>query len=145
MNLQTTDSGEIHITQSRYLSTGDLKPEDDSTNWWVPLSVLTPSTSADDEALTLTGKSQTFKLRADSLFKLNAGQTGVYRVNYPVDILLRLGEEAKKGKQGLLKNTSDRVGLVADAGSLSVSGEQKTSAFLELVRQFENEEDYLYV
>ncbi|RUP43712.1 hypothetical protein BC936DRAFT_136832 [Jimgerdemannia flammicorona] len=143
LNIATSDSGEVHISQSRYLSTGDLESHEDEVNWWVPLSVMTHNSSA-VEPLTLTNKSQSFNLPADGLFKLNAGQTGVYRVNYPRETLLRLGEECKKGKNGLFKNTSDRVGLVADAGSLSVSGEQKTSAFLELVIQFENEDQYFH-
>lgn len=76
-------------------------------------------------------------------FKLNAGQNGVYRVQYPIDVIKRLADEVRKPNNGLLSNTADRVGLVADAGSLSVSGEQSTTAFLELAQAFQNETEYL--
>ncbi|KAG1050369.1 hypothetical protein G6F42_029010 [Rhizopus arrhizus] len=95
------------------------------------------------EPYTLTEKSQNFAIPADGLFKINAGQTSVYRVNYPIETIRVLGDEVKKGKEGLLANTSDRVGLIADAGNLCVSGEQTTTAFLELAQAFVNEENYL--
>lgn len=129
----------IKVTQSRYLSTGDLNDDEDTTVWWAPLGMLLPSGV---ENLTLTEKSQTFTVPADHLFKLNAGQTSVYRVNYPIDNIRTLGEEIKKGSKGLLSNTADRVGLVADAGNLCVSGEQTTTALLELAQAFVNEENY---
>lgn len=95
------------------------------------------------DAYTLTEKSQTFTVPQTSAFKLNAGHTGVYRVNYPMEIIKLFGEEVKKGKEGLLRSTADRVGLLADAGNLCVSGEQPTTAFLELAQTFINEQDYL--
>jgi aminopeptidase 2 len=91
----------------------------------------------------LTEKSQSFPVPAEGLFKLNAGQTSVYRVNYPIQNIRVLGDEVKKGSSGLLTNTADRVGLIADAGNLCVSGEQNTTAFLELAQAFVNEENYL--
>lgn len=100
-------------------------------------------TSNQNENFTLTEKSQTFPIPTDGLFKLNASQTSVYRVNYPIESIRILGEEVKKGSSGLLANTSDRVGLIADAGNLCVSGEQSTTAFLELAQAFVNEENYL--
>jgi aminopeptidase 2 len=130
----------VNVTQSRYLSTGDLSEEEDSTVWWAPLGMLVPGKT---ESYTLTEKSQSFNIPADGLFKLNAGQTSVYRVNYPIETIRVLGEEVKKGKDGLLKNTADRVGLIADAGNLCVSGEQTTTAFLELAQAFVNEDNYL--
>lgn len=110
-----------------------------STNWWVPLGVLTPNKI---ESYTLTEKSQRFAIGSKS-FKLNAGQSGVYRVQYPIDVIKRLADEIRKPDNGLLSNTADRVGLVADAGSLCVSGEQTTTAFLELAQAFQNETEYL--
>ncbi|CAO3593307.1 unnamed protein product [Absidia cylindrospora] len=129
----------IKVVQSRYLSTGDLETAEDGTVWWAPLGMLV---SGKTESYTLTEKSQTFPVPADGLFKLNAGQTSVYRVNYAIQNIRVLGEEVKKGSSGLLTNTSDRVGLIADAGNLCVSGEQETTAFLELAQAFVNEENY---
>ncbi|KAG1335968.1 hypothetical protein G6F62_006431 [Rhizopus arrhizus] len=139
LTVKKTGNDTINVTQSRYLSTGDLTKEEDSTVWWVPLGVLV---SEKTESYTLTDKSQDFTIPSDGLFKLNAGQTSVYRVNYPIETIRKLSEEIKKGKNGLLANTSDRVGLVADAGNLCVSGEQNTAAFLELAQAFVNEDNY---
>ncbi|KAI8578103.1 hypothetical protein K450DRAFT_249048 [Umbelopsis ramanniana AG] len=138
LRVDTVDDSNIQVTQARYLSTGDLKSVEDTTNWWVPLGVLTPDKV---ESYTLTDKSQRFAVGSHS-FKLNAGQSGVYRVQYPIDVIKRLADEVRKPNNGLLSNTADRVGLVADAGSLCVSGEQTTSAFLELAQAFQNETEY---
>jgi aminopeptidase 2 len=129
---------QIKVTQSRYLSTGDLKPDEDRTAWWAPLRILVPGKI---ESFTLTEKSQSFPV--SGIFKLNAGQTSVYRVNYPIEIIRVLAEEIKKGPQGMLTNISDRVGLVSDAANLCLSGEQTTVAFLELAQAFIQEESYL--
>ncbi|EIE91503.1 hypothetical protein G6F46_002840 [Rhizopus delemar] len=139
LSVKKNDNDTISITQARYLSTGDLSKDEDSTVWWVPLGVLF---SGKTESYTLTEKSQDFTIPSDGLFKLNAGQTSVYRVNYPIEIIRVLSEEIKKGKEGLLSNTADRVGLLADAGNLCVSGEQSTVAFLELAQAFANEDNY---
>jgi aminopeptidase 2 len=91
----------------------------------------------------LTEPTQSFQIPSDGLFKLNAGQTALYRVHYPQSTILHLADEIKKQDQGLLASTADRVGLISDVGSLMVSGEQSTVAFLELVRSFQHEKEYL--
>ncbi|KAG0173479.1 hypothetical protein DFQ28_007122 [Apophysomyces sp. BC1034] len=139
LTVTQSDPHSITVTQSRYLSTGDLTAEEDSTIWWTPLSILT---SDKVEPHTLTEKTQTFPISQGSLFKLNAGQTAVYRVNYPIEVIRKLAGELKKGKEGLLANTADRVGLLADAGNLCVSGAQSTTAFLELAQAFTEEDNY---
>ncbi|KAL0074682.1 aminopeptidase [Phycomyces blakesleeanus] len=139
LKVHQDDPSSFQVTQTRYLSTGDLKEEEDETVWWAPLGVLTPEKI---ESWTLTEKTQNFDLTSETLFKLNANQTAVYRVNYPIDIIRKFADEIKKENSGLLHNTSDRVGLLADSGNLCVSGEQTTAAFLELAEAFENETDY---
>ncbi|KAI8064377.1 aminopeptidase [Gongronella butleri] len=129
----------IKVVQSRYLSTGDLQAAEDSTMWWAPLGMLVPNHT---QMFTLTEKAQEFSIPESGLFKLNAGQTSVYRVHYPIEVIRALADEVKKGRNGMLVNTADRVGLIADAGNLCVSGEQETTAFLELAQAFVNEENY---
>ncbi|KAG1469429.1 hypothetical protein G6F56_003261 [Rhizopus delemar] len=139
LTVKKNNNDTINVTQSRYLSTGDLSEQEDSTVWWAPLGVLVSNKT---ESYTLTEKSQDFVIPSDGLYKLNAGQTSVYRVNYPIETIRSLSDEVKKGNNGLLANTSDRVGLLADAGNLCVSGEQNTAAFLELAQAFVNEDNY---
>ncbi|OAD78274.1 hypothetical protein PHYBLDRAFT_154347 [Phycomyces blakesleeanus NRRL 1555(-)] len=132
-------SGSITVTQTRYLSTGDVKEEEDDTIWWTPLNILTPEGL---ESYTLTDKSQTFSVPSHGIFKINAGQKSIYRVNYPLETIEILSNEIKKGQDGLLKDSSDRIGLIDDAANLCISGDQSTVAFLRLAQNFENETDY---
>ncbi|RUS32674.1 hypothetical protein BC938DRAFT_474639 [Jimgerdemannia flammicorona] len=136
VDVVSLDEVTIEVRQSRYLSTGDVAESEDETTWWIPLNI-----ASSPSALTLTDKTNTFKL-SSSVFKLNARQTGLYRVNYSIDILKTLAEEIKKGKDGILSDPTDRIGLLSDAASLSVSGQKKTSGLLELLRAFEKEENY---
>ncbi|CAG8744814.1 20599_t:CDS:2, partial [Gigaspora rosea] len=108
----------IHICQSRFLSTGKLSADEDTTHWWVPLGINFGTSSNDDfESKVLTTGEMDLKLPASAFefYKLNSRVTGVFRVNYTPDRLAKLGHSAKKG----LLHTSDRVGLVADAGALA--------------------------
>ncbi|CAG8636717.1 14611_t:CDS:2, partial [Dentiscutata heterogama] len=136
-------SDTLHICQSRFLSTGKLSSNEDTTHWWVPLGISLGSSSSSDElkSKVLTTKEIDLKLPAGAseFYKLNSYVTGVFRVNYAPDRLAKLGLAAKKG----LLNTSDRVGLVADAGALAVSGYAKTSGFLSLINEFDNEDKYI--
>ncbi|RIB04123.1 peptidase family M1-domain-containing protein [Gigaspora rosea] len=132
----------IHICQSRFLSTGKLSADEDTTHWWVPLGINFGTSSNDDfESKVLTTGEMDLKLPASAFefYKLNSRVTGVFRVNYTPDRLAKLGHSAKKG----LLHTSDRVGLVADAGALAVSGYAKTSGFLSLINEFDNEDKYI--
>ncbi|KAL1915149.1 uncharacterized protein VTP21DRAFT_7630 [Calcarisporiella thermophila] len=129
-------AGEIHVRQNRFLSTGDVKPEDDQNLWWVPLSLITDN--GEVTKYTLTERESTFKLPGQpTWFKLNHYHTGVYRVLYTPEHIANLGKIVHT------LQTGDRVGLVADTGSLAVSGYTKTSAFLDLLRCYENEDKYI--
>ncbi|ORX60726.1 aminopeptidase [Hesseltinella vesiculosa] len=138
----TVQEGEsnIDITQSRYLSTGDVNAQDEKTTWWVPLHLKTSDGQV--QPLVLTDDHQSFSLPADGLYKLNAEQTALYRVLYPPSAISRLAGEIRKPDHGLLSSTADRVGLISDVGSLMVSGEQSTASFLDLVQAFEHEQQY---
>ncbi|ORZ06624.1 aminopeptidase [Absidia repens] len=139
LTIQPSGPDSINVTQSRFLSTGDLNAQDEVTTWWVPLHML--CSDGDIKPYILTEPSQTFQIPSDGLFKLNAGQTALYRVHYPQATILRLADQIKQQDQELL-GTADRVGLISDVGSLMVSGEQSTTAFLELARSFEHEKEY---
>ncbi|KAI8341908.1 peptidase family M1-domain-containing protein [Chlamydoabsidia padenii] len=140
LTVESSGPDSIKVTQSRFLSTGDLNAQDEVTTWWVPLHLL--CSNGEVKPYILTEPTQTFEIPSDGIFKLNAGQTALYRVHYPQSIILRLAEEIKKQEQGLLASTADRVGLIDDVASLMVSGEQSTSAFLDLIGSFKNEKEY---
>ncbi|CAG8558805.1 9973_t:CDS:10 [Ambispora gerdemannii] len=143
LNVTEPQPNIIHIKQTRFLSTGDVTPEDDTHIWWIPLNISTgKSTPANIRSQVLTVKETDFTLpRVEKdFFKLNTHEVGVFRVNYIPERLRKLGKSIKNGE---LTDTSDRVGVVADAGALAVAGYGKTSEFLSLLNEFEDEDKYI--
>ena len=64
------------------LGTGDVKPEEDETLWWVPLELLTVDKAGKksvDHKAVLEGRETTIKIDnvADATYKINAETTGV--------------------------------------------------------------------
>lgn len=99
------DSSDIHIKQSRFLSSGDVTAEDDTTTWWVPLGLRGKSGTKDVVPLGLVEKEQTVKDVDSSFYKLNADNAGFYRVNYPSSRLAKIGKQMDK------LSVSDKIGM----------------------------------
>jgi aminopeptidase N len=131
------EPGQIAARQSRFLLTGDVKPEEDETAWWIPLGLKTSATSSEAGTKALSSKEETIRNIDESFYKINTDQTGFYRTNYPPSRLTKLGEARKQ------LSTEDRIGLVGDAAALAQSGNGTTAAFLALIELFKDETDYL--
>ncbi|CAG8485846.1 13015_t:CDS:10 [Cetraspora pellucida] len=134
-------NNKLRICQSRFLSTGKLNPDEDNTYWWVPLGISLGHQFNDEfGSKVLTTKETELDLpHGTEFYKLNSRVTGVFRVNYTPERLAKLGHAVKEGSL----DTSDRIGLVADAGALAVSGYAKTSGLLNLINEFDNEDKYI--
>lgn len=80
ISVEEVDGGKsIKVTQDRFLNTGDVKPEENETLWYVPLELKTDvqgNVSVDHEAI-LSERSKTIDLKGASAFKLNAETVGV--------------------------------------------------------------------
>ncbi|KAI9894861.1 MAG: hypothetical protein M1814_000081 [Vezdaea aestivalis] len=131
----TEEPGQITVRQSRFLSSGDVKPEEDETNWWVPLG-LKAGQDMPIQKLSLTKKKEVIRDISES-YKLNVDQTGFFRINYPSERLAKMGVEAPKF------SVEDRIGLIGDCAALAVAGEGSTTALLALVEPFQKELNYL--
>ncbi|KAK6534328.1 hypothetical protein TWF281_005653 [Arthrobotrys megalospora] len=134
---ETADS--LTIRQKRFLSTGDVQPSDDETVWWVPLGLTSETlTTASKESVTALNEKETSisGLNTD-YYKLNIGQNGFYRVNYPVERFAKLGLSLDK------LSVADRIGLVADAQALALSGDGSTSSLLSLLEGMKEENNFL--
>lgn len=131
------EPGQISVRQTRFLSSGDVKPEEDETIWWVPLGIKTGPQPADIKLHALTSKSDTVRDINDTFYKINKDQSGFYRTNYPPARLAKLGQNLN------LLSTEDKIGLVGDAAALAVSGEGSTPALLALIEGFAQETSYL--
>ncbi|MCJ1442574.1 MAG: hypothetical protein MMC23_003070 [Stictis urceolatum] len=128
---------QISVKQSRFLSTGDVKPEEDEVTWWVPLGLKTGPNAATAQVGALTTKEDTIRDIDDSFYKLNSDMTGFYRTNYPPDRLTKLGAARHK------LSVSDRIGLVGDASALAIAGDATSAGLMSLCEEFQDETNYL--
>ena len=133
------EPGQIGVHQSRFLSTGDVKPEDDKILWWVPLSLKTNAQTTGAATAALTVKEETLRHIDETFYKFNSDQVGFYRTNYPPTRLEKLGAEKHR------LSPEDKIGLVADAAALAVAGQATTAGLLSLVEKFEDESNKAYV
>lgn len=146
VDVDATVSGDkltLELTQSRFLNAGSVKPEEDGIIWKIPLRLGT-----DRESLVALGgsvelldrKKSTVELAKDiAFFKLNMGQAGFYRVNYPLEWLKKLGAAVQEKKL----SASDRVGLLSDSFAMTIAGKLPVTAVLSLLKNFSEESDYL--
>lgn len=138
------DKKGLSLKQSRFLSKGTPTPEEDSQLWWVPITATagapggTPSTLP---SAVLSEKSMLIEELAVPVggwIKLNAGQTGIYRVNYTPELWQSLALAVQK----MSLPAADRLGILMDAFALAKAGVLPTSQALELASAFKEEDDY---
>ncbi|KAA8648937.1 hypothetical protein EYZ11_002412 [Aspergillus tanneri] len=127
----------IKVKQNRFLRTGDVRPEEDTTLYPVMLGLRT--SQGVDENTMLTEREKEFKVPDLDFFKLNADHSAIYRTSYTPERLTKLGVAASKG----LLTVEDRAGMIADAGALAASGFQSTSGLLSLLKAFDNESEFI--
>ena len=132
------EPGQIGVRQSRFLSTGDVRPEDDEILWWVPLGLKTNVQATGAATAALTVKEETLRHIDETFYKFNTDQAGFYRTNYPPARLEKLGVERHK------LSPEDKIGLVADAAALAVAGQATTAGFLSLIEKFKDESNKAY-
>src|SRR5580700_3587886 len=131
----TEELDQISVKQSRFLSTGDVKAEDDETIWWVPLGLRGKIGVKEAVPIALTTKSDIIRDVDVSFYKINANNTGFYRTNYPPSRLESFGKQIDR------LSFSDRIGLIGDAGALALSGDATTPALLGFLEGFTSEEN----
>jgi aminopeptidase N len=130
------EPGQISLRQSRFLTTGDVKAEEDETTWWIPVGFKTGNPPKTVHSA-LSVKEDTIRGIDDDFYKINADQSGLYRTNYPPQRLMTLGQQLDRLSQ------EDKIGLMGDATALAVAGDGTTPALLSLLEGFRNEKDYL--
>ena len=130
------EPGQISVKQNRYLSTGDVKPEEDETTWWIPLALQGQSGKKDVQRLALTEKEATIRDIDDNFYKLNSDATGFYRTNYPPARLAKLSTQLDR-----LSN-EDKISTVGSAAELAFSGIGTTPALLSFIEGFGQETNY---
>ncbi|KAK5730403.1 hypothetical protein LTR15_000340 [Elasticomyces elasticus] len=131
------EPGQISVKQSRFLTAGEVKPEEDETVWWIPVGLKTGPEATDAKREPLTVKEDTYRDIDTSFYKLNSDQNGFYRTNLPPQRLVELSKSLDK------LTVSDKIGLVSDAAAMAVAGEGTTAAVLSFMEGFAPETNYL--
>ncbi|GES62400.1 aminopeptidase 2 [Aspergillus terreus] len=134
---ENPSASSITVKQNRFLRTGDVRPEEDTTLYPVMLGLRTKQ--GIDENTMLTERQGEFKVPDLDFYKLNADHSAIYRTSYTPDRLSKLGNAAKQG----LLTVEDRAGMIADAGALAASGYQSTSGLLSLLQGFDGESEFI--
>lgn len=134
---------QLAIRQSRYLSTGDVQPEDDQHTWWIPLGLVTSAAPTAPQDIILESREATIPLppQAIGFYKLNFDQKGIFRVKYPPENLRGISAAMEQGTSGL--HTNDRIGVLSDTFALAQSGLCSTVDFLEILKGFKAEQNFL--
>jgi aminopeptidase N len=127
------EPGQISVKQTRFLSTGDVKAEDDTTTWWIPLGLEGKKGQSGIADLTLTKKEDTIRDIDDEFYKLNSGATGFYRVNYPPARLEKLSGQMDK------LSTEDKIAIIGSTADLAFAGNGTTAALLTFLEGFTKE------
>ncbi|KAI0014943.1 peptidase family M1 [Xylariomycetidae sp. FL0641] len=130
------EPGQISIKQNRYLSTGDVKPEEDETLWWVPLALEGKAGAQGIQSLALTERDTTVRDIDDDFYKINSNAFGFYRTNYPPARLAKLSTQLDR-----LSN-EDKISTIGSAADLAFSGVGTTPALLSFIQGFGNETNY---
>lgn len=128
----------LKLTQSRFFSSPiSKKKTKDNTVWSIPIKIQDAETKTQD--LLMDKKLINIdKPKDGGWIKLNMGESSLFRVDYPQN-LLRALEEAVKLKQ---IPSVDRLGLIRDSFALSQSGQTPTTLALELALNYIDEDDY---
>ncbi len=134
------DGLQISLTQERFVYDrllGDEEPNPEV--WQVPVSVSAPGAApasavmeSKEAVLTVPAASP-----ANGWYKVNAGQTGFFRVNYTGDDWQRLAPAIS----GMELPATDRLGIQNDAYALSRAGLLPVTQFLELAGSYSGETD----
>jgi aminopeptidase 2 len=133
--LTVTESDRIiHVRQDRFLQSRDATDLENKTLYPVSLGLVT-STGA-GKVIGLETREMDVELE-DMNFKLNSKHAGFYRTLYTPERLVKLGKSMNAG----MLSVEDRIGVIADALALALSGYQKTSGLLGLLANLKDEKN----
>lgn len=123
---------QLKLKQRRFLINPKHSELPDMT-WPIPL--LANTTALPDMLTSVSGH---YSLADPHALKLNAGQSGFYRVTYNATHLEHLGEQVQRGHFSPL----DRLSILSDAFETAKAGNADTAEALHLLRYFTNEDNY---
>ncbi|KAL7782094.1 peptidase family M1 domain-containing protein [Trichoderma afarasin] len=126
------NGNQITVRQTRFLSTDDVKPEDDTIIWWLPLSLKDVSDERNTSSTTLAQRQDTFDINKE-FYIINANAIGFYKVNYPPERLSIIASQLNR------LSTEDKIFIVSSAADMAFAGLSNTAVMLDLLKAFGNE------
>ncbi|MDE1816922.1 MAG: ERAP1-like C-terminal domain-containing protein, partial [Thaumarchaeota archaeon] len=129
----TVVDSKIKLSQKRFLLEGDSRPQ--RGHWMIPIS-----TRMEDGVVKKMMTENSIAIPYDGRwFKVNDGQKGFYRVKYDEDSLEKLGRLVEEKKVSNL----DRWSIHHDLTALVLSNQYPLKHYLDFVRHYEEEDDYV--
>ncbi len=129
----------LSLSQARFT----YLPGSFDQSWMVPMVLTTWNASGqrEDQSVLFEAAAMTIELPPETVaYKLNAGQTGFYRVHYDdADNWRALGQRVR---DGALADT-DRWGLQNDLYALVRSGRIELDVYIDFIRHYETDTAYL--
>lgn len=127
--------GKVLVSQERFA----FQLTTDKTKWPIPLQFELKKNEYSNLDL-LKVKSKQFSLPIDSKFiKGNPEETGFHRTIYSPSLLAKLYEPIKNQELSVI----DRFGIIRDLFAVVKSGRLPTSAYLEFLTAYQNEDSYI--
>jgi tricorn protease interacting factor F2/3 len=127
--------GGVYLEQERFF----LKKKSGSEDYQWPIPLVSWINGRSSTML-FEGRSATFPLKEPlSVIKINAGQSGFYRVLYDAKLYSLVKEELHD------LTPFDRWGVISDLFAFLISGGVKLEMYFDFVRQSTNDIDYLVV
>ena len=135
-----SDGVQVSVSQERFVYDHLLGEEEPNPEvWQVPVSVSAPGDAI--ASTVMEGKEAVITVQAprpsEDWYKVNADQTGFYRVNYTSDDWQRLAPAISAAELP----ATDRLGIQNDAYALSRAGLLPVTQFLELAGSYAGETD----
>ena len=127
---ENTEQNKIVVRQSRFLTSGDVQPSDDTTIWRVPLGI-TGIEGGQDEFL--SNKEQAIQGMSMDFYKVNNNGTGFYRVSYPPTRLAKLSKQLDR------LSAEDKISIIGSASALASSGSSSVTSLLSFLQGFRRE------
>lgn len=122
------------FTQSRFLSTDDIGPEDDATVWPVPLAIVCFDGGKD---AFLTKKQDSIGGVDFDFYKVNSRGIGFYRVTYPPARLKKLGRQQDR------LDSEDKISIIGSTAALAFARLDGTSPLLAFLQGFRQEAEFV--
>jgi len=127
----------IYLQQKRFFATGTK--DENNQKWKIPIHILTGS--GKQTKYLMLGSTDTITVVTNTRrdwIKLNAGQTGFFRVQYGPKMLAKLREAVIRGELC----EADRLGLLSDICSFSSAGMVSVADSLDMIKVYKKERQY---